>query len=100
MSEGADEGPYDGYYSPQELRSLRAAAQQSGVDAEIGAARVALIRLLASDAAEERPELVVRAVEAIVRAIRVRHQITGGAASNLVEGFDRLLAEMGYGEGS
>lgn len=98
MPHDTDEGPYDSYYSPDERRSLQAAAAQRGVDAEIGAARVALIRLLAGGKAEEKPELLLRAVDGIVRAIRVKHQITGGAAENLLEAADRILLELGLGE--
>ncbi|MDQ3856531.1 MAG: hypothetical protein M3281_09090 [Chloroflexota bacterium] len=95
-----DEGPYDSYYSPAELRALRLAAKRAGVDAEIGAARVALLRILGSPLVEEKPELLLRAVESVVRAIRAKHQITGGAAENLIEAADKVLKEMGYdGEG-
>lgn len=99
MQRGAGSGPYDSYYTDEELRSLRLAAGEQGVDPEIGAARIALLRLLASGAAEEKPELLLRAVEAVVRAVRVKHQIGGGAAENLLEAADRILAELGYGEG-
>ncbi len=93
-----DGDPYDDYYTPSELRSLRRAA--GGVDAEIGAARVALIRLLSGPLAEEKPELVLRTVEAIVRSVRVKHQISRGAAENLLEAADTILAELGLGEGA
>ncbi len=91
-----DPGPYDRYFTAEEKKALTDAA--TGVDAEIGAARVALMRLLSSGLAEERPELVLRAVESIVRAIRVRHQISGGAAESLLDAADRVLAELGLGD--
>lgn len=92
------EGPYDRYYSTEERQSLCSAEPDRGVDAEIGAARVALIRLLSSGIADEKPELLLRAVESIVRAVKVKHQIDGGAAENLLEAADRILAELGLGE--
>ena len=100
MRQEADEGPYDSYYSPEERRSLRQAAHERGVDLEIGAARVALIRLLSSGLAEERPELLLRAVESVVRAVRVKHQLGGGAGKELLESADDVLLELGLGEGT
>ena len=98
MAGDARDGPYETYYSDEERRALKVAAERSGLDAEIGAARVALIRMLASPAADERPELLLRAVESIVRAIRVKHQIGDGAAENVLEVEDRVLHEKGLGE--
>ena len=98
MGAEVDKGPYGDYYTPAERRQLRRAAGVSGVDAEIDAARVALMRMLGSAEAEAKPELLLKAVDAVVRSIRVRHQISGGAAENLVEAFDKILGEMGYGE--
>ena len=98
MGARADEGPYDGYYSEREKGLLRRAATRQGIDAEIGAARVALMRLLGSGLAEEKPELVLKAVEGIVRAMRVRHQISGGPAENLLEAADKILGEFGLGD--
>lgn len=97
LSTQRDTGPYDGHYSPAELRALRRAASCQGVDAEIDAARVALMRLLAGGQAEEHPELVVRAVEAVVRSMRIRHQMSGGASRNIIEAADTILAELGLG---
>ena len=98
MRPEADEGPYDSYYSEMEKGLLQRAAQRQGIDAEIGAARVALMRLLNTGLAEEKPELVLKAVEGIVRAIRVRHQISRGSAENLLEAADKILGEFGLGE--
>lgn len=97
MDRHTDEGPYDGYYSPEEKRSLQIAARSQGIDAEIDAARVALIRLLATDGASQRPEILLRSIETIVRAMRVRHQISGGAAQTFLEATDRMLTELGLG---
>lgn len=97
MVTGSDEGPYDVYSSTEERESLSRAEAVHGVDAEIGAARVALIRLLSSGIADEKPELLLRAVESIVRAMRVKHQIGGGSAESLLDAADRILSELGYG---
>ncbi|MDP9379481.1 MAG: hypothetical protein M3Q29_04895 [Chloroflexota bacterium] len=89
---------YGEHYSPAELQALqRAAAERDSVDAEIDAARVALMRLLASSQAEERPELVIQAVEAVVRSMRVRRQISGGSSRNIIEAADAILGELGLG---
>ena len=97
MEEGAGAGAYDGFYSPEELVALRRADATLGVDAEIEAARVIVMRLLESGQAAERPELLLRAVESVVRATRVQHQIGKGGARTLLDAADRILAELGMG---
>ncbi len=90
-------GPYEEYYSPSEIRRLRRTGGARGVEAEVDAARMIVMRLMDSGQAEERPEVLIRALEAVIRAMRVQHQIGGGAASSFVEAADRMLAEMGLG---
>lgn len=92
MGEGAGEGPYGGFYSAEERARLREAGR--GLDAEIGAARVALMRALAADEAQGKPEVVLRAVDAVVRAVRARHQMRGDEDAPET---DAVLAEMGLG---
>ena len=93
----AEAGPYEEYFSPSELRRLRRTGGMRGVEAEVDAARMVVMRLMESGQAEERPEVLIRALEAVIHAMRVQHQIGGGATNSFVEAADRMLAEIGLG---
>lgn len=97
MGRGEDGGLYEEFYSPEEVRQLRRGGEAQGVDAEIELARVALMRLLSSGQAEQSPELLLRAVDQVVRSIRVRHQVQGGAPSSLMQAADTILSQLGLG---
>ncbi|MDP9349999.1 MAG: hypothetical protein M3P51_00415 [Chloroflexota bacterium] len=99
MDNGRQAGLYEDFYSPEELGQLRRSAESGGVDAEIELARVALMRLLSSGQAEQNPELLLRAVDQVVRSIRVRHQVQGAAPRSLLQAADTILAELGLGGG-
>lgn len=65
------------------------------LDMEIAALRVLLLRSFS----EDNRERVIATVNAIVKAAAQQHRLKGNQASDLVSAIDRVLAELGIGEG-
>ncbi|MDP9373989.1 MAG: hypothetical protein M3Q65_16335 [Chloroflexota bacterium] len=92
-------GRYDALL-PENLAMLIAEAGQKGtlLD-EIGALRVVLAQLMASEQDAGRlSESVPRVVGATVRALKAQRAISGETAGDLTEALTRVLLEMGLGE--
>lgn len=65
------------------------------LDMEIAALRVLLLRSFS----EDNRERVIATVNALVKAATAQHRLKGDQANDLVSAIDRVLAELGVGEG-
>ncbi len=85
-------GFYADLCTSQELDDLTLALENPGLDDEIALLKVLIKRAVASGAGAHT---VTPAVNALVRALKVRHVLKGQAARNLDEALARALTEVG-----
>lgn len=92
---GADEAP-SGFYADlctvEELDDLTAALGSLGLDDEIALLKVLIRRAVAAGASAHS---IVPAVNALVRALKVRHALKGQEARRLDEALSQALTEIG-----
>jgi len=86
-------GFYADLCTPEELDDLTAALENPGLDDEIALLKVLIKRAVAAGAGAHT---VTPAVNALVRALKVRHTLKGDAARNLDEALARALTEIGH----
>lgn len=91
----ADEAP-SGFYADlctaEELDDLTAALGNLGLDDEIALLKVLIRRAVAAGAGAHT---IIPAVNALVRALKVRHALRGQEARNLDEALSQALTEIG-----
>jgi hypothetical protein len=89
---------YERFFTLEERDAVRQAAEQPGLQGEIGVARVAIMRLLES---EENPAKLIdgiaKGLSQIVRAAKIEHVVSGNQAEDLLEATNRVLCELGFG---
>ncbi len=90
---------YERFYTLNELQALLESAGLDSLEAEVGAARVAIMRVLEQ---EEDPvklaTTVSKVVHEIVSAAKVNHLLSGDAAQGLLEATNKILEDMGLGD--
>ena len=92
--EPAPRGPFAGLFTPEELAALEGCLDDPCVDDVVPVLLVSIRRAMAGGA---QPNVVVRACEAYLRALRERRSAAGGRRDDdgLDVALDRLSTELG-----
>ena len=91
-------GLYSKYLSADEQEALALVGEAPGLDGEIEAARVAVLRALRD--AGGKPGEVGRAALVVGRLLQIQRQLQGDQAAGLISSITQVLTELGLGGGA
>jgi hypothetical protein len=86
-------GLYSKYLSADEQEALALVGEAPGLDGEIEAARVDVIRALKSN----EPGAAGKAALVVGRLLQIRRQLEGDQAAGLTQAITQVLVELGLG---